>query len=204
MLVQTTLFDLSKFEKRRTSSQDEFEKNNHNLLIDFPEMVHLGHKRLHDDILSKIELRSRDNKLNATAMSGFLRGQLIEKYPNYCAKATKSRFKMHNDKSEWIFVKKLTSKKRPANIPTIANQVIINQLTDSDSDTQQNVFLGYTASKNLSHITGIYAVCIDGNKILWISDLIQYAKKEKLNPSIDITKQTKLKEGIVKIKTKVG
>jgi hypothetical protein len=154
------------------------------------------------DILPNIELISRDKNLQAVIMSGFIRGELIKKFPGYCAKATKARFKMHNDKSGWIFIKKLTNKKRPANIKTIANDIIINQLTNSKLDKQQNVFLGYTASKNLSHITGVYAVCIDGDKILWVSDLIQYAAQHTTVTSINQPNEVKLKEGIVKIKEK--
>ena len=172
-----TLFDFSKFEKRKTPDQKQFEAANKQLLIDFKNFVPVCFKNLHKKVLSSIEPIDQDKNLHAVVMSGFLKGQFIRKYPHYCFKATKQRFKLCIDYTN-VYIKKLDEKKKlPSNIPTDESLMIYNQLTDTDKDKSANVFLGYTVTDDWSQITGIYALCIEGEEIIWISDLKDFGEQ---------------------------
>lgn len=200
MTKLNTLFDFSKFEKRKTNDQSEFEKSNTQLLIDFKNFVPICFQNLHKKILSVIEPIDQDKNLNATVMSGYLKGQFIRKYPHYCSKATKQRFKL-NVNSTYIYIKKLDKKtKVPSNIPTKESLMIYNQLTNSTSDTGCNIFLGYTVTNDWSMIKGIYAVCIEGENVLWMTDLKNFGDAE-LTPVVILKPKPiapKVKEGAKK------
>src|SRR5580658_1897662 len=100
-----TLFDFSKFERRKTLEQHEFEKKNKQLLIDFKNAVPVCFKNLHKKILAVIEPIDQDKNLRAVVMNGYLKGQLTRKHPGYCFKATKQRFRLRiGDVS--IYIKK--------------------------------------------------------------------------------------------------
>ncbi len=198
------LFDLASFEKRKTPEQKQFEETNRQLLLDFREFVEKSMKRLHKVIFEQIEPESQDNKLPAIAMSGFLRGEFIRNYSNYCRKATRLRFKLITENGEWIYIKKLDRQKKPSNVETRANNIILYQLTALNHDKGANVFLGYTEPGDFTKVTGTYAVCIDGAKVQWISDLSLLEQKiqatvENLNPKV---KGPSLKEGVVRLKKK--
>src|SRR5690349_2299008 len=105
MASLNTLFDFSKFEKRKTSDQKDFEDGNKQLLIDFKNFVPLCFKNLHKHVLSAIEPIDQDKNLHAVVMSGYLKGQFIRKYPHYCFMATKKRFKLYIDYTN-VYVKK--------------------------------------------------------------------------------------------------
>ena len=64
-----TLFDFSKFEKRKTADQSEFENSNRQILIDFKLFVPLCFKKLHQKVLSVIEPIDQDKNLNAVVMT---------------------------------------------------------------------------------------------------------------------------------------
>jgi len=135
-------------------------------------------------------------------MISFIRQAIIKKYPNYCSKATKRRFKLFTPNNEWIFLKKLRNNRRPSNIETAANNIILHQYTENERDKAPNIFLGYTEANGYSMITGIYAVCIDGKDILWHTDISTLEIREtgilvSTKPKND---GPKLKDGVVKVK----
>jgi hypothetical protein len=199
------LFDLSKFERRITPSQQEFEEKNMELLLAFKGFVPQCFKEMHG-ILSIIEPTAQDKILPAVLMSGLLRGKFIKNYPENCRKATKKRFKLIGGNYEWLYVKKLDRRKRPSNIATKSSLLILNQRSTSKQDKSPNVFLGYTVSSDWSEYTGVYAVCIEGSEILWLSD-ISLLGGSSLTRNIEVTPNNpgpKLKDGIVKVKTKKG
>lgn len=180
-----SLFDFTKFEKRKTAQQSEFENSNRELIIDFKNFTYTSFKNLHKKILSVIEPIDQDKNLYAVVMSGFLRGQFLRTYPHYCYKATSQRFKLFIDNTS-VYIKKLDSKtKLPSNIPTDESLMIYNQLTNSESDLGCNIFLGYTVSDDWSQLLGIYATCIEGEKIIWISDLNTFGESE-LPPIVEL------------------
>lgn len=165
-----TLFDFSKFDKRKTASQQEFEEQNKQLLIDYKNEVPESFKKLHQRVLAAIEPIDQDKNLCAVVMSGYLTGFFKRKYPHYCGKATKQRFKLCISNTN-VYIKKLDEKsKLPSNIPTDESLKIHFQLTDS-TDKECNIFLGYTVSEDWSILTGTYALCIEGEEKIWISDL---------------------------------
>lgn len=174
-----TLFDCAKFEKRKTSDQKSFEMANRELLIDYKNFVPNCFKKLHKNVLAAIEPIDQDKNLPAVVMSGYLAGEFKRKYPHYCTKATRKRFKLYIDYTN-VYVKKLDARtKLPSNIPTDEALMILNNLTDTNADNGGNIFLGYTVSDDWSRIKGIYAVCIEGDKIVWISDLTNFGEEEK-------------------------
>jgi hypothetical protein len=200
-----TLFDFSKFEKRKPIEQKQFEKANAQLLRDFREFVPTCFEKLHKKVLANIEPIDQDRNLHAVVMNGFLKGQFIRKYPHLCYKATRQRFRLFVDNTN-VFVKKLDEKtKFPSNIPTDQSLMIYNQLTDSTSDKHTNVFLGYTVREDWSKITGVYAVCIEGEEIIWISDLNTFGEEQSTTPVIPMGPtpiKPKVKPGVKKKKTK--
>jgi len=207
MFIQSSLFDSSQFQKRKAPAQADFENKNIDLLLAFREMVPKAFLRLHREIFSIIEPISQDKNLPAVIMSGYFKGELIKLFPQLCSNATKQRFLLTGAGNERIFVKKLDSQRRPSNIPTVDSVLIYNQLSNSHFDVFPNIFLGYSATEDWSDFTGIYAVCIDGEKTLWISDLMMLDNNNGANiitmplqPVIPIS--PKIKEGVVKIKKK--
>ena len=204
MTSPTTLFDLSDLEKRKTANQQDFENQNLDLLTAFAGMVNRSFERLNSEILSTVELTSRNKHLKAIAVNGFLMGELIQSFPEYCRAATKVRFNLKTPTGEWIYVKKLfedkNKKRRPKNASTKNNTKIYHQLSDSETDTCSNVFLGYTALDDMTAATGYYAVCIDGETELWVSDLKTLAKKAQIKQVPREKAEPTLSPNVVKIK----
>lgn len=206
-MTSNLLFDLSQFEKRKAPAQNDFEAKNIDLLLAFREMVPRSFERLNREIFSVIEPISQDKNLPSVVMSGYLRGELIKQFPQYCYKSTKQRFLLVGEANEQIYVKKLDTQKRPSNIPTIDSVLIYNQLSKSHSDVYPNVFLGYTATDDWSGYTGVYAVCIDGQKTMWVTDLMMLDDNRSTNsikmpiePIVPVA--PRIKDGVVKIKRK--
>lgn len=206
--LQHSLFGGFAFEPRKTADQTEFEKKHEKLLYAFPGFVDQAFIRLNKEIYATIEAQSRDKNLPAVAISGFLKGQIIHEFPDYCAKATKKRFKLKHDNSEWIYVKKLNSKKLPSNVKTDANDMIIAQLSDSENDTEPNVFLGYIASSCNTQANEVYAVYIRNNKVIWYTDLRLFADMiNERNPNTQLPvsgNEIEIKSDVVKIKKASG
>ncbi len=182
------LFDLSKFEKRKTPIQSEFEETNLELLLAFKQIVYDSHSKLHSYIHTLFRPGEMDRNQSAVSMSSFMRQGIL--------------FKLISPNNENIYIKKLDHKKRPSNIQTINNNLIIFQLTKSSKDVQPNIFLGYTANENYSIITGIYAVCIEGKAVKWITNisLLGGSAQAQLESITPIGGSPKLKDGIVKLK----
>lgn len=181
-----TLFDFSKFEKRKTANQQAFEMANRQLLIDFKQFVNVSFKQLHQKVLTVIAPLDQDKNLKAVVMSGYLAGQLKRKYPLYCGLATPQRFKLWIDGVS-VYIKKLDEKnKLPSNIPTDESLKIYNQLADDNEDKGCNIFLGYTVSDDWSRITGIYLVCIEGEERIWMTDLTNFGE-DQASPVIPMT-----------------
>ncbi len=202
MTQSNTLFDFSMFEKRKEIDQDDFEKNNKLLILSFIDGVNHSFEKLHTVVLKAIEPIDQEKNLCAIVMSGYLAGFFKRKHPELCIKATKQRFKLLVDKTN-VYVKKLDEQtKLPSNIPTDESIKIYHQLTDTEKDKQCNIFLGYTVNEEWSMITGIYAVCIEGSQLLWISDLNNFGD-ETATPVLPITPNPilpKVKIGVKKIR----
>jgi hypothetical protein len=166
-----TLFDFTKWPKRKPTSQRQFESENREIISSFIPAVHSSFKKLHTIVLKAIEPIDQSNLLPAIVMSGYLNGFFKRRYMHLCGKATKQRFRLLlND--TYVYVKKLDEKtKLPSNIPTDESLRIYFQLTNTEQDKNCNIFFGYTVNEAWSMITGIFAVCIEGNEVLWLSDL---------------------------------
>lgn len=180
-----TLFDFTKYEKRKPADQKKFEAENKALLTAFIGGVHSSFKKLHTVVLKAIEPIDQDKNLCATVMSGYLAGFFKRRYASLCEKATKQRFKLWIDNTN-VYVKKLDEKtKLPSNIPTDESMRIYHQLTDNN-DKECNIFLGYTVNEAWAMITGIFAVCFEGEELLWITDLNNFGEDAQ-TPIVPIT-----------------
>lgn len=198
------LFGNSKQEKRKTPEQKQFEKENLALLLAFKDIVFEAFGTLHDRIFSVIKPGGgMDNKMPAVSIISLIRTGIIQKFPLYCGKATKSRFKLVTPAAQDnIYLKKLDFKRRPANRQSKANDLIMYQLTNSNKDKGGNVFLGYVTDKLYSSVLGIYAVCLDGKQRLWESDILDLARRQqaKIVRMKKKGEKLKLKETAIPIK----
>ncbi|HMH22646.1 MAG TPA: hypothetical protein VK563_12760 [Puia sp.] len=190
------LFEMAKPEKRKTPEQKQFEKENLALLLAFKEIVSDSFRMLHDHIFTLIKPGGgMDNKMPSVTLISFIRTYIIQKFPAYCGKATKSRFKLVTPTQNNIYLKKLDFKRRPSNRKSTANDLIMYQLTKSNKDKGGNVFLGYVTDKVFSRVLGIYAVCLDGKECLWECDILALARKQE-------TKVIRMKKRGEKLKLK--
>lgn len=173
------LFGNTKVEKRKTPSQKQFEKANLALLLAFKEIVFESFQTLHDVIFPLVQSGGMDNKMPSVSMISFIRTQIIRKFPLYCEKATKGRFKLVTPALCNIYLKKLNLRLRPSNHQSRANDLILHQLTQNNKDRGGNVFLGYVTDKKFSHIIGIFAVCLEGPNLVWKSDIMELAIRQE-------------------------
>lgn len=195
------LFDPSKYVKVQVPEQKAFEEANAELMFAMEDLVIEGHKKLHTTILPLFKYEEMDKNLPAVAMISFIRQGFIRKYPQYCRKASRKRFRLITQNNEFIYLKKLDKKKRPSNIETHNNNLIIHQVTESKVDSLPNVFFGYTCSENYSVIKGVFAVCIRGKETLWVTNITDLRNQSggSLVP-LTPTAPTQLKPGVVKLK----
>lgn len=206
MKYQYSLFDLSDFEKRKLPSQNDFESMNENLLIQFQKIITDAFIRMNEEHLSHIEPSFRNKNLNATLINGFVTGKLSELYPERCSTTTGSRFRFKGYGNEWIYIKKLNDKKRPSHVKTLGSTVIENQLSEhGTNDLVPNIFLGYTANDTMTEETGVYAVCMDGDEIRWVTDIFSFIRNKDKQSQVQIKSEpvsAHIKEGLVSIKKK--
>jgi hypothetical protein len=199
-----TLFDPSEYDKLKTPVQDDFLNTNMDLLCSFPGIVDKSFERLQKEVLSTIEVRSRNRNLPAVVVSGFMAGYLKELYPTLCREKD-GRFFMRLQDHTKIYVKKLNAKFRPTwGKDTEINTLIVNQRADSDGEEKiGNVFLGYNSAEDNITAAGVYAVCIDGEEIIWRTDLRALAAGNinvPNKPLLPKNSPPSLKDGIVTIK----
>ena len=83
-----TLFDLGKLEKRKTPNAQNFQKDNHELLVTFSLAVEYAFTMLHKKVFTVFKANAMDSNLPAVAVISFIKEYLIEKIPGYCEKAT--------------------------------------------------------------------------------------------------------------------
>jgi hypothetical protein len=197
-----TLFDFSKWPKRKPVGQKKFEKENRDTIFAFIGAVHSSFEKLHTIILKSIEPIDQAKGLPALVMNGYLCGFFKRRYMHLCGKATKQRFRLIMNNTS-VYIKKLDEKtKLPSNIPTDESIMIYFQLTATNKDKDCNIFLGYTANEAWSMITGIYAVCIEGDEILWLSNLNDLLEdtKQPVMPITPVPMPPKVKINIKKKK----
>lgn len=87
--------------------------------------------------------------------------------------------------SNRLFVKKIEHNLRPSNIPTKTVKMYQNQETVNEEDDLPITYLGYQVDEGWTHIIGIYAVHLEGNKIKWYTDIVSLA-----NTSVHLTNDT--------------
>lgn len=197
------LFDPSKFERLKTPDQKQFETANLNLMLAFEDIVYDAHDQFHNKVLSLFKWGEMDKMLPAVAMISFIRQSFIRDYPSYCREATNQRFRLITDNGEYIYLKKLDDNKKPSNIETQSNNLILYQVTDDSSNKRPNVFFGYTTTEEYSKITGVYAVCLKGEQLMWVTNISNLrSSMGGLVATVTTPTEPVLKPGIVKLKKK--
>ena len=150
-----TLFDQSEYDKLKTPVQNDFLNTNMELLCSFPGIVDKSFERLQKEVLSTIEVRSRNRNLPAVVVSGFMAGYLKELYPTLCREKD-GRFFLKLQDNTKVYVNKLNNKFRPMGIDTKNRSKIVNQLTDEESGEEiGNVFFGYNSTDDNLNGTGV-------------------------------------------------
>lgn len=195
------LFDPAKYARLTVPEQEKFQKENENLMFAMEDAVYDALKSYQKEILPLFRRGGMDNNMPAVSMISFIKQAFITRFPQYCREATKARFRLITDSGEHIYLKKLNRKKRPQNIPTENNNRILYQVTDHSKTNRPNVFFGYTCTNNYSSITGVYAICIKGEEIVWVTD-ISSLRQSAIVTSLDQPTAPVLKEGVVKLKSK--
>jgi len=168
MAKLTQLFDSSKYEKRKTADQEEFEKLHKR---DFPmwkEIMHEAFKMTKEES-SRKQPHFKDKNYHATVMSGNIQGLLKERFPNEVKIGAHDRLMFSRKGKYCIYFKKLDDRKMPNNVKTEYVELIAYQKTIAGGDKMPIVFVGYCVDDEWFDLTGIYAVFIDDNKRAWVS-----------------------------------
>jgi hypothetical protein len=195
------LFDPTKYERIKSPTQKQFEKANLDIMLACLSIVKDAFHKLHTLIFPLFKPGEMDKNQPAISMISFMKQGFIRLHPSFCRRATRSRFKLITPTDEYIYIKKLNEKKRPSNVRTKANDLILFQIANSIAKHKYpNVFFGYTVTPDYSKLTGIYAVCISGKDLVWYSDLNTLYNKAQAKLVNINTSGTKLKPGTVKIK----
>jgi hypothetical protein len=197
---QQLLFDPSQYEKRKTVLQEKFEHENFDFLLTVKDYIFESLEDVHTKILVHFKYGEMDCRLPSVSMVSFIRKRIINNFPFYCRNAILGRFKLTTPSNDYIYIKKLDDNRLPSNVETEANNMIIFNVTKNSDDEGCNIFTGYTCPDDYSKIDGIFAVCIEGKKVIWETDLLNFGNQGAI---LDINPQDgtpKLKDGIVQLK----
>lgn len=201
---QLSFFNPADYEPRKSADQSKFEINYGDILYAFPEMVDTAFERLNKEIYPQVEPISRDKNMAPIMISGFLKGQIVSRFPVYCGVATNTRFRIQKENFEFIYVKKLDKKKKPSNIETQNSEMILhNVFSDLQDTSEANVFLGYISDHANTYAIEIHAVYLINKQVVWSTDLRDFvAKQNSLANTVQITnnQQMALKDGTVTLK----
>lgn len=197
------LFGDFDFYRQKTPNQKEFESKNKPFLLSFKDIVFEAFENMHQKIFPIFKPSDMDRNMPSVSMISFIRQGIIRKFPLYCRKADRKRFRLVTPTNESLFIKKLDDRFLPSNIQTFENQKILAQCIPGEKTKGSNVFLGYTVSKYYERLTGVYAVCIYGHSVIWITDISLLGGRSESGTLIPITpkgNEPKLKDGIVKVR----
>lgn len=164
------LFDPSKYEKRKAANQLQFEKNYYTILLKIKSIIDESFQET-QKVLAQIPPACRDKSLFAMLMSGFINGYVRQNFPECTSFDVNGRTLLSKDKKFALYFKKLNNKKRPDNVKTEYSEMLYHQLTMPGDEKSSVVFVGYTIDETKAAITGYYSVCLEGDEILWTTDI---------------------------------
>jgi len=174
MNKENELFANSQMQKRKTPEQEEFEKENLDVLGYSVKAVNQALELMHKEReLYPFSYRGRN--WAATTLNGFVQGIMLDKFPDKM-KSFFGSYSYVGSKSLLKF-KKLSDKLIPENIKTEKVDRERNQQALLFESNIPIIYIGYTVDSTMDEITGCYAVCLDDwDKLIWVSDLTDIAE----------------------------
>lgn len=198
MTKEKQLFADSQMRKRKTPAQEDFERENYEVLSCAVDVINQALELMHNErgIHPK---RYRGKNWAATTMNGFVQGLMLDKFPDKM-KSVFGSYSYYSSTSILKF-KKLTEKLIPENIKT---EKVDRERHQSALPFETNIpiiYVGYTVDSTMDQITGCYAVCLDDwDKIIWVSDLNDLADSSNNRQEIEINPIDTTETKLVKLK----
>lgn len=193
-----SLFDPTKFEKRKLTSYDEAIGDLKVSFGDFNEIFHEAFKKMEMDLSSKPphyqNKHSKSNRMNEN-----LQGLLIDKYG-----LLKIKFEAHKVfYLDWqgkykIYIKKLDNHYKPQYNQTNSSQKRLYQRELFPNDYKHILYMGYQCDDLWTCIKGVYIVSIDNNKLSWREkidlELINNSIEQIENDELEVLVKPKIKK----------
>lgn len=184
------LFTKDQLFERKNADQQKFEVEFKEEIPQFISSIDHSFKQMKDH-RSNIPPSARDRNLNAVLMSGFLRGSLLEAFPDLINIDHTGRYFLTKNREWVVYFKKLNPKTLlPENIETKHVKSLHQQLTLSLNEISPIIYVGFTVTQKWDYITGYHAVYSLNNSIVWRSDLSEGISMETSNPNITIPDST--------------
>lgn len=204
MAKLVTLFDVSKYETRKTADQEEFEELHKADLQEFLKVVHDAFLMTKKEGKKKPQ-HFKNKNYNATVMNGNIAGLLREKFPDQVKDGLNDRLMFSRQGKFCIYFKKLNERKMPSNVRTEYAELVAYQKTIPGGDKMPIIFVGYTVNEDWSEITGVYAVYIQDNKRVWVTTINDDANSGDAGmPVVDIKPVKPVVPKVARVKRKTG
>src|SRR5690242_1690824 len=120
---QRALFDASKYVKRKSADQIEFETSYLEEVLTMKEIMEQAFESTMES-LTTIPVHCQDKNLLAVLMSGYITGNVLEKYPQFTKKDNSGRTLFTKDNKFAVYFKKLDKNRKPQNIPTDHSEML--------------------------------------------------------------------------------
>lgn len=174
---------------RKSVTQSEFEKEFEPFALSVVDAVEQGWDML-SDFCRNYPVSSRKRNVKPTNLNAFIVERLASIEGLQCGeligRERRSYVRVGDNK---LFVKKIGEHLRPSYISTKTVQMYHNQETLDFDDDLPITYLGYQTDKGWTHITGVYAVHMIGDRIEWFSDIADLAYKGQILHSINQNEQ---------------
>lgn len=179
------LFDVSKFETRKTADQEEFEELHRGDLQEFAKIFKEAFSMMKEESADKPQ-HFKNKNYHATVMSGNVAGLLRENFPNAVKDGPHDRLMFSREGKFCLYFKKLDGRKKPSNVRTEYAELVAYQKTIKGGDKMPIIFIGYTVDDSWSELTGFYAVYIDNGKRVWVTTFSDESDSSNGTPVVDI------------------
>lgn len=165
---------------RKTITQSTFEADLLEFSPSIVSAIELGMSDL-SNFCAQYPLASRKRNVRATNLNAFVIQQLTAvnglKLGEITGNGRRSFIEIGDNR---LFPKKIDNLLRPSYISTKTVRMYHNQETIDVEDDLPITYLGYQVDNGWTHITGVYAVHMEGNKIEWYTDIVNLAYKNQV------------------------
>lgn len=165
---------------RKSVDQTTFEASLYELSPLIVSAIELGMKDL-SHFCAQYPKVSRKRNVQALNLNAFVTEQLAIVNGLQVGEIKGNRRRSYVDFGDnRLFVKKIDNHLRPSYTPTKTVKMYHNQETVDIEDDLPITYLGYQVDKGWTHITGVYAVHMKGNKIEWYTDIVNLAFRDQI------------------------